>query len=598
MPVGPGAESVSVELFAPSPSASKWDEATWDGGHWADAEWNAIGCEVIEAQYTYGATDEAGVLSLPAAGQLDLRTRDLARELDPGNADGPYFGSIAPGTPIRLRTTAAAGGLPAWTGFLDDVSYDVSSARGTIRAADGVSYLAQADLADGLALPNTFRARVRAILTAAGLTAIVPFAPDVPDMDADPAVAAYDGKSKPAWAAILDAAQDALLFVWLDAGGMLHATSWGGFPSASFAIGCGPAAEGPWIVGLRTIENGAGADAIRNAVRAWSAANVQTAVVSDQPSVTRYGLRLLAVDRVVPAFASWSAAILADRAGAGLSVGLGEVRPYSTTELADLLSFAITGPASVRVRDEDHPPLIDQVVGAIGASVRVTASGWSFNLVSMVPRVDWDAIEPPVPPVVPPEGTWHVETRTYIATSDALVALTSGGAKYGAGAASSLPVGVWSGWTYRSLLHFPAIPWSKVRALQSATLGLVTSTQDRVGFGSAPTIELRRITSAWSAGSSSSPSGGNAVVWPGPSTTSSGAVRSNVTKSQSAPVAIRVDAIVRAWAPSAAGGSAAVQNGIELLEGSGSTSDTTEFWPVEKGGSSRPVLTLVVEVFD
>jgi len=62
---------------------------------------------------------------------------------------------------------------------------------------------------------------------------------------------------------------------------------------------------------------------------------------------------------------------------------------------------------------------------------------------------------------------------------------------------------------------------------------------------------------------------------------------------------IDITAIVRAWAPTAAGGSGAGQYGIVLREISGSTTYTTEVWPRESGTSgARPVLTVVVEVFD
>ena len=134
--------------------------------------------------------------------------------------------------------------------------------------------------------------------------------------------------------------------------------------------------------------------------------------------------------------------------------------------------------------------------------------------------------------------------------------------------------------------------------MKTATLKMQTTSQVRVGFGSGPTIEVRRITGSWSAGSSSSPSSGNAVVYPGPSTTSTGAKRANVTKSENAAVSIDITAIARAWAPSSIGGSAAAQRGVALYPGSGSTSDTTEVWPVEKGGGNRPQLVLELEVFD
>jgi hypothetical protein len=755
--IGPAAGSVAIELWATAPGTGRWDRSTWDGGTWGAPSWRRIDCEVTEAHYQWGVSDEAGILSIADSGPCDLTTFDPDRTLDPSNADSPYFTFVGPGTPLRVKRTGASE-QTAWTGFIDEATYDVVSGIGRIRCVDGIAYLAQADLPEGLALPNTLRARVRAIVNAVGLSSIVPVQPEVatgefiangsfesvddpaaqyphadgwgfyPDsggmfaptdvnaidgvrvqcvreggtvarqatqdvaglipgqtytfavwgyrgqgavagqtyvtdpgaggallssvlnwsnaapmvrqsgtfvapasgratlrigfgsapngtymyfdgasivgptsdpLPADPPVAPYSSDEQSAWSAILDAASDALVYVWLGPSGTLRFTSWGAFPDADVSLGCGDPAEGPWVQTIETVEYTAAAAGIRNQVRAWSAADVNTALVADGPSVIRYGARLYSVDRVVPAFATWADRILADRAGAGLSVALGTVRPASELELDDLLAIAATGPCIVRVRDDSHPPVIDQDVSVIGASTRVTEVGWSFDFATTIPRVEWEAVEPTPPePPIPPPNPWHTETRQYVATSDALLALTSGGSQYGAGAASSLPVGSWSGWQYRSLVQFPSIPWTKVRAVKTATLQLQTSTQVRVGFGSSPTIELRRITGTWSAGSASAPSSGNAVVWPGPATTTSGLVRANVTRSENAGVAIRVDAIARAWAPASAGGSGAAQRGIALYAGSGSTADTSELWPVEKGGASRPTLVLELEVFD
>jgi hypothetical protein len=600
--IGPGPESVDLQLFAPSPTSARWDSATWDGGLWASPSWQTVSCDVNEASFVRGVTDEAGVLSQSASGPMDLSTIDPNRELDPSNADSPFFGSVVPGTAIRL-VGGSASLAPVWTGWIDEATHDVAAERGRIRCVDGIAQLAQAQLPDGQVLPNTLRARVRAIVTAVGLVGVVPVVaedPTDPDAAADPPVAPHPGKAIAAWTAIQNAALDALTLVWLDPSGTLRFTSWGGFPDASVALGCAPVGEtGVWIGGLSTIQYGASSAAIRNRVRAYSSGTTWSPYSDDVPSIAKYGARPLDVDRVVPDFANWSTRILADRADAGLAVTLGEVRPYTGAELDALLSMRAAGPSIVRVADADHGTPIDDRVGLVGTAGRFTPAGWSFRYVTMIPRAEWDAVEPPpIDPPIPPPNPYHTETRVYVATSDALLALTSGGSKYGAGAATSLPVGAWSGWTYRSLIQLPAIPWTKVRRIVSATLRVTTSTQVRVGFGSSPTILLQRITGSWSAGSSSSPSGSNAVVWPGPATTSAGQRSANITTSQGAQANIDVTAIATAWAPASIGGSGAAQRGVALYPGSGSTADTTEFWPVEQGGSARPQLTLVVEVFD
>jgi hypothetical protein len=600
--IGPGPESVEVQLFAPAPTSSRWDRSNWDGAAWGAPDWQTIGCDVVEATYLRGVTDEAGVLSQSAAGPMDLATLDPLRELDPSNANGPYFGSIAPGTSVRIRGGTAGSMASVWTGWIDEATHDVAVQRGRVRCVDGIAQLAQSQLPDGTVLPTTLRARVRAIVSAVGLVDVVPVVPESTDPDAagDPPVSPFDGKAVSAWTAIQNAALDALTLVWLDPDGVLRFTSWGSLPDAVLAIGCAPAGDdGVWIGGLSTVVYGMSAAAVRNRVRAYSAGTTWSAYQDSAPSIARYGARPLDVDRVVPDFANWSARILADRSDAGLSVTLGEVRPYDAAELAALLGIWTLGPQVIRVADADHPPPIDDSVAIIGTAVRVTSAGWAFRYTTMIPRTEWDEVEPPpITPPIPPPNPYHTESRVYVATSDALLALTSGGSKYGAGAGSSLPVGTWSGWTYRSCIQLPAIPWTNIRRIVSATLRLQTSTQVRVGFGSGPTIEVQRITGSWSAGSSSSPSGSNAVVYPGPATTSAGAKRQNVTTSQSTLVNIDVTAIATAWSPSSVGGSAAAQRGVMLLPGSGSGSDTTEFWPVEQGGTARPQLTLIVEVFD
>jgi hypothetical protein len=452
-------------------------------------------------------------------------------------------------------------------------------------------------------MPDTLRMRSRFAVQTVGLGPLIPVEPEAAtDPDVDPPVAPYDGKARPVWQAIADAAVDALVYVWLDPTGTLRFRSWGSLPGAPLSIGCPPADADPeelWLEGISTIETTASADAIRNTIRAYSSGTTWAAPIVDAVSKARYGPRPFDVDRIVPDRATWAGRILADRGDAGLEIAVGTVRPYTLAELEGLLRMALDGPSVIRIRDDEHGEPIDLDVGMIGAAVTITPAGWAWRLVTMISRVDWEAIEPEPPePPIPPPDPWHVETRVYTASSDALIALTSGGAKYGAGASTSLPFGTWQGWTYRSLVKFPTIPWSKVRAVRSATLKVTTSSQVRVGFGSNPKSQVRRITGSWSAGSSSSPSSGNAVVWPGPTTTTSGAVTGGFGTAQGAAKSVAVTGLVRAWAPSSAGGSGAAQQGLALYEASSSGANTGEVWPVEQGGAARPSLELVLEIFD
>lgn len=599
MSIGPGVESVVVELYAPASTVNRWDRAVWDVDHWDAPAWHPVDCQVLEVQARYGASSEAGILSQPVAGACDLKLYDPDRLLDPLSSTTPYAGAIRAGTPVRV-TGLAPDPRPAWAGFLDSATHELSDSTGTIRAVSAIAYLAQAELAEGAVLPNTLRARVRSVVSQVGLATLVPVSPEVADIDPDPPVSAHDGKSRGAWAIVQDAALDALTYVWTDPTGTIRFTPWGSLPDSAFNLGCRPEGElsGQWLEGLASLESTSQVEAVRNAVRTYTTGTTYGTAVQDGPSINRYGLRRLDVPRIVPSAALWSQRILDDRADAGLQVRLGEVRPYTELELAALLDGQMTGPAVIRVHDDDHGEPVDVDVAILGGSIGITPLGWRYAFVTMIPRAEWEATEPPAPiPPEPPPQPFHTETRVYIATSDALLALTSGGAKYGAGASSSLPYGAWSGWSYRSLVQFPAIPFTGVRRVVSATLKLRTSTQVRVGFGSSPTVELRRITGSWSAGSSSSPSGSNAVVWPGPAVAST-AVRANVTRTEGAAVSIACTALVLPWAPASLGGSSAAQRGLALYAGSGSTADTGEVWPVEQGGTSRPELDVVLEVFD
>ena len=340
--IGPGVGSVGVELYVAATIESRWDRAVWDGTTWDAPGWEPVECEVLEADYQSGASQEAGVLSVADAGALDLRTYDPGRLLDPLATGSPYFGSIRPGTPIRL-VGKVPDPRPAWSGFIDEARFELASSTGRLRAIDGIALAAQAELADGAVLPNTLRARVRAVIAAVGLAQLVPVVADLPDAPPDPAVAPHDGKARSAWSVILDAALDALVFVWLDATGTIRFTPWGSLPDAAYSVGCDDGTGGVWLEGLARLEAIAQAESIRNVVRSWSATSVFGTPVRDDVSVAKYGERRIDAARIVPNAAVWAQHILDDRADSGLEVTLGELRPYTEAELGILLDDAMSG---------------------------------------------------------------------------------------------------------------------------------------------------------------------------------------------------------------------------------------------------------------
>jgi hypothetical protein len=93
------------------------------------------------------------------AGTCTVTFRNLDGELDPDNAAGPYFGKILPGRRLRIRAIPddALGSTTIFAGFITDIelSYDVSGdATVTMTAVDGLSILAQQQIAEGTSFPE------------------------------------------------------------------------------------------------------------------------------------------------------------------------------------------------------------------------------------------------------------------------------------------------------------------------------------------------------------------------------------------------------------------------------------------------------------
>lgn len=174
-----------------------------------------------------------------------------------------------------------------------------------------------------------------------------------------------------------------------------------------------------------------------------------------------------------------------------------------------------------------------------------------------------------------------------------------GGSNLGGGQDDHLPVGYWSGDRFRSLVKFNTIDWSGVASVVSATLRLKTTDQVHVGFGSSPRVLAQRLTASWSPNGATNDGGGlwssSPVAYPGPSHTTSGQGSASPSGAENATVNIDVTAIVRAWAPVAAGGSGAGQYGIGLYPGTeADATDTIEFYSAESVSANRPTLLITV----
>src|SRR6478752_1633518 len=169
-------------------------------------------------------------------------------------------------------------------------------------------------------------------------------------------------------------------------------------------------------------------------------------------------------------------------------------------------------------------------------------------------------------------------TRNFNVSKDARVA--DNGSDLGAGASDFLPVGLYDGFLYRSLLDF-STNFTDMTTITSAVLYLKTSSQYYVAFGSDPDVEVRRITGTWSEGSSVSLSGSNAVDWGNkPATSSTHMATFDVSTSENDWVTVDITDIINDVF------TGSTFHGLELRAvNEASATDVTEFYAREYGSN-------------
>jgi hypothetical protein len=243
--IGPGGDSARVSLYTPAPGSGVWGSSSWDGSIWSAAGWQYVDCEVLEVTYRWGAGSEAGVLTKAEAGELDLALWDPDRLLDPLNPESQLWGAVRPGIPVRLEGVTSDDGRNLWPaayGYIDEAEHDLATGTGRIRAVDGVSLLGLATFPPGnQPVANTLRARVRDVVSRAGMAGLVPCQPESDFAGiADPPVTPRDPDKGPeaVWPMILEAAEDALWYVWVDSTGLLRFRDMSSFPPPALGLGC------------------------------------------------------------------------------------------------------------------------------------------------------------------------------------------------------------------------------------------------------------------------------------------------------------------------------------------------------------------------
>jgi len=218
----------------------------------------------------------------------------------------------------------------------------------------------------------------------------------------------------------------------------------------------------------------------------------------------------------------------------------------------------------------------------------VSPNDWSMTITADVSQNAMAAVPEPTP--VEP-GPVTVDTQTLTSTKSATVVKSSSGTFLGNGAGNYLPVGLYSGFRHRALIDFTTLskPAGFI-SVKKATLNLRTTGQQWVAFGSKPKFYARRITESWSEGTyDAAPknqySTTNAVVWPGPSKTTSGQTLKSISDSENNDISVDVTDILQAVLGS---GPASGFYGVMLISANEDSSNgTIEFFSDDEGTASR-----------
>jgi len=581
--------AVQVEIYGALPGSAKWDEAVWDQSTWSIFGWMNVTPESMVVRVAWGADDPTGVLTIPAAGTWNINTYDPERKLDPSNGSSDYAAALRPGKPLRVSYLhSTLGSRIVRQGLIDEVDYDIADQKGSLRGTDMVQLAVNATIAaNPVGVPNTLRARAQHFINLAGLNVLMPVE-STPVGETDPPVGPVNTDEQSVWSHILTAALDALYGVWLDRTGTLRFRSFGNPLDNGFQAG---GADG---IPISTLKTQGSLQGVYTRIIAFDdgAPTVPVQAV-DTAKAALYGDISLKRDHPVPDAAVWVASVLADRSGASLQYTPGTLYPQTEDALESILDLGMVEIAHLVV--ESVAPTVDVSARVLGGSIVAdTGTGWTAQLLTYLPATEWDEAEVPVPPEPPiepePPATTTV-TRTYACTKDSR--LVRGSVDGGNGQDTTIPIGYIGGTRNRAVLDFSDIPWSGVVEVIKAEIVLNVGSESCGAFGSTPKIVISRLTGGFSEGSYSAACGyasSNSVVYPGPSTTSSGAVTTTMPSSTSTEKRIDITAIARAWF----GGQS--QHGLQIKSaGEDSGKYTTSIY-TRHTSSNKPFLSLQLKV--
>ena len=500
-----------------------------------------------------------------------------------GILEGTAIAGLTVGDTLEIRAQPAG---VMWKGWIDNVTESTVPQDGelayglTIAASDAMSRLLAAELYSSLALPaGTLVARLSALATAAGVPGPLPVVTNPTNM------------TLVQLAAVTLAGSTATPLTLGD-----HLSACERASNAIVAV----ARDGSWIVQPRarvvvtpevlTLDDDSDPNRLERVVatpervrNVFTVAGVET-VIAD--SVTEYGRRAYdvpgAVSTTPPPYALETMQALATpEPFAAVTI---PVRTR-TAAVVGIQPFAWCR-VSTRPADEYYQALSTAWTAA--PDEWTVAIGLDRTQMTIAGPGDPDFPDPPDPDL-PNVAT---KTVTFRLTKSAFVVKTTGGLEAGNGQSVDLLVGLLAdGNLARGLMRFDVVWSGKVTKVNSAQLRLKGAAQYCMSYGNSPSYRIRRITESWSRGSYYTRcafSGGNAVVWPGPPTTSNGERPSaNAPQSPGAWAEVNLLDIVRAWA------SGSPNYGIQIAGASeSSTNDRAPLWGHNTEPSDQPELVV------
>ena len=201
-------------------------EVSNGAGGWVD-----VACDATSASWSWGTSEDAGVVTLPNAGSAQLRLNDPDRRMDPDNTGSDLYGLLDVRTPARITLD----GWVAYTGYVDTISHDLAVAD--VALTDPVAALAAVKFVETSRPAETTSARVSAILK------LAKWPTTLTDVEGGGVPLQAGTIATDAWSDMADVTRQELGLVWVDREAVVHwrkrATAWADTPPV-LTIGCEP----------------------------------------------------------------------------------------------------------------------------------------------------------------------------------------------------------------------------------------------------------------------------------------------------------------------------------------------------------------------